>query len=253
MLSKNRIKQINSLQIKKFRAEYGLFIAEGTKVVLELCRSNMRIKEIFAVPEWVSQYAEKFSNTAITTVTAEEVRKLSAMATACSVVAEVYIPEQSKDFKIQKDKLYIALDSVRDPGNIGTILRIANWFGIDTVIASPDCVDQFNPKVVQASMGSAFRVNIQYLELPKIFSDAKNQGIEIYGTFLNGENIYKSTLSKGGIIVLGNEGHGILPETEKYITRRLNIPCGCNPELAPESLNVSSATAIVCNEFARRF
>ncbi|MBQ1884145.1 MAG: RNA methyltransferase, partial [Bacteroidales bacterium] len=129
MLSKNRIKQINSLQIKKYRQESGTFVAEGTKVVLELLRSDMRIKEIFAVPEWILSNAEKFSNTIITAVNAVEIRKLSAMTTACSVVAEVYMPKHPNKPDLKKGVTYLALDGVRDPGNLGTILRIANWYG----------------------------------------------------------------------------------------------------------------------------
>ena len=251
MLSKNRIKQINSLQIKKYRQESGTFVAEGTKVVLELLRSDMRIKEIFAVPEWILLYADRFKNTIITAVNAVEIRKLSAMTTACSVVAEVYMPKPNSTPNIRKGELYLALDGVRDPGNFGTILRIANWYGINTVLASNDCTDMFNPKVVQAAMGSAFRVNVDYCDLPSTLAIAKDKGVDVFGTFMDGENIYSTNLSNGGIIVMGNEGHGISKEVSAAITRRIAIPCGCDSASAPESLNVSSATAIVCNEFCR--
>ncbi|MBR6179037.1 MAG: RNA methyltransferase [Bacteroidales bacterium] len=251
MLSKNRIKQINSLQIKKYRQESGTFVAEGTKVVLELLRSEMRIKEIFAVPEWILSYADRFKNTIITAVNAVEIRKLSAMTTACSVVAEVYIPKPASKPGIRKCELCLALDGVRDPGNLGTILRIANWYGISTVLASNDCTDMYNPKVVQASMGSAFRVRVDYCDLPKMLSEASSMGIDVFGTFMDGESIYSTDLSKGGVIVMGNEGHGISSEVSAAISRRIAIPCGCDSASAPESLNVSSATAIVCNEFYR--
>ena len=251
MLSKNRIKQINSLQIKKFRQESGTFVAEGTKVVLELLRSNLKIKEIFAVPEWILTYTERFGNTLITAVNAVEIRKLSAMTTACSVVAEVYAPNYEENTQLKKGEVYLALDGVRDPGNLGTILRIANWYGISTVLASDDCTDMFNPKVVQAAMGSAFRVKLIYCNLYKKLTEAKNQGIEIFGTFVGGENIYDADIKQGGIIVMGNEGHGISQEIEKTVTRKIAIPCGCDASTAPESLNVSSATAIVCGEFFR--
>lgn len=251
MLSKNRIKQINSLQIKKYRQESGTFVAEGTKVVLELLRSDMRIKEIFAVPEWISNYADRFKSTVITAVNAVEIRKLSAMTTACSVVAEVYAPKQPSLPEIKRGQLYLALDGVRDPGNLGTILRIANWYGISAVFASRDCADMFNPKVVQAAMGSAFRVKLEYCDLPQVLATARSAGVDVFGTFMDGENIYETNKENGGIIVMGNEGHGISSEVESTVSRRIAIPCGCDPKFAPESLNVSSAAAIVCNEFYR--
>ena len=251
MLSKNRIKQINSLQIKKYRHESGTFVAEGTKVVLELLRSDMRIKEIFAVPEWILSYADRFKNTIITAVNAVEIRKLSAMTTACSVVAEVYMPKSASKPDIRKGEIYLALDGVRDPGNLGTILRIANWYGITTVLASNDCADMFNPKVVQAAMGTAFRVKMEYCDLASTLAAAKDKGVDVFGTFMDGESIYDAYLSHGGIIVMGNEGHGISSEVSDAISRRIAIPCGCDSASAPESLNVSSATAIVCNEFSR--
>ncbi len=251
MLSKNRIKQINALQQKKFRNESRTFVAEGHKVVAELLRSNLRIREIFATEEWVAANGKKFMGTQITTTSADEIKKLSAMQTACNVVAEVEMKTPSAA-KIDSGKLYLAMDSVRDPGNFGTIIRIANWFGIDTILASDDCVDLYNPKVIQASMGSAFRVDVVYCNLPGKLREAKELGMPVYGTFLNGDNIYTAPLSRNGVIVLGNEGHGILPETEALITKRLFIPCGADASMAPESLNVSTATAVACSEFFRR-
>ncbi|MCQ2252741.1 MAG: RNA methyltransferase [Bacteroidales bacterium] len=251
MLSKNRIKQINALQQKKFRTASGTFVAEGHKVVAELLRSNMEIIEIFATADWISAHAHEYHGVQISEATEAEIAKISAMQTACNVVAEVRMLDNERN-QLQKDKLYLAMDSVRDPGNLGTIIRIANWFGIDTILASSDCVDLYNPKVIQASMGSAFRVRMQYCNLAQTLDDARKMGMPVYGTFLNGDNIYQAPLSANGIIVMGNEGHGILPETEKMITKRLYIPTGASPEMAPESLNVSTATAVVCSEFLRR-
>jgi len=252
MLSKNRIKQINALQQKKFRNESRTFVAEGHKVVAELLRSKLRIREIFATEDWAAENAHKYANTLISIASADEIRKISAMQTACNVVAEVEMRPEENSSALNKNTLYLAMDSVRDPGNLGTIIRIANWFGIDTILASGDCVDLYNPKVIQASMGSAFRVRVQYCNLCDKLVEAQKLGMPVYGTFLNGDNIYKASLSPNGIIVLGNEGHGILPETEALITRRLYIPTGATPDMAPESLNVSTATAVVCSEFFRR-
>lgn len=253
MLGKNRIKQINALQIKKFRNETGLFVAEGSKVIYELLKSKIKIIELFAVPEWIESHANILTGDfTITPVNAEEIRKISAMSTACSVVALATIPQQQNNFVPRKDELFIALDAVRDPGNFGTILRTANWYGIKTLICSKDTVDLFNPKTVQASMGSAFRINVIYTDLQPMLKSAAASGIEVFGTFLNGENIYKADLPSSGIIVMGNEGHGIIPEIEVCITRRLSIPCFEQPKSAPESLNVSSAASVILSEFLRR-
>ncbi len=251
MIAKNRIKQINSLQIKKYRHQEGLFTVEGVKSVGELLRSNLKIQEIFALENWIETNSRLFEGVKITQASHDELKKISVMETPPPVVAIVHIPEQ-KNLVITKQKLYLALDSVRDPGNLGTILRIANWFGIENVICSPDCTDIYNSKTIQASMGSAFRVNTFYQPLDKILNQFIQNELPVYGTFLNGENIYTAKLSAHGIIVLGNEGHGILPETEKLITRRLLIPHFSTQDNAPESLNVSTATAVVCSEFMRR-
>ena len=251
MLSKNRIKQINALQQKKFRNESRTFVAEGHKVVKELLRSPLKVREIFATGDWIADNAANFSGIRITEATDAEIKKISALQTACNVVAEVEMSQQ-KNFELDSNTLYLALDSVRDPGNFGTITRIANWFGIKTILASDDCVDLYNPKVIQASMGSAFRMDVHYCDLPALLGEARQLGMPVYGTFLDGENIYTATLAHNGIIVLGNEGHGILPETASKITRRILIPCGASAADAPESLNVATATAIVCSEFFRR-
>ena len=251
MLSKNRIKQITSLQQKKFRNESRTFVAEGHKVVMELLRSPVVVREIFATDDWIAQHAAKFHGVKITAADDAEIKKISAMQTACNVVAEVEM-KPSKPFSLDADSLYLALDSVRDPGNFGTIVRIANWFGISTILASDDCVDLYNPKVIQASMGSAFRVDVHYCNLPQTLAAAQKIGLPVYGTFLDGDNIYTASLTGKGIVVLGNEGHGILPETAAQITRRILIPCGASAAEAPESLNVATATAVVCSEFYRQ-
>lgn len=251
MLSKNRIKQINALQQKKFRNESRTFVAEGHKVVMELLRSPLRVREIFATEQWIAANAAQFPGIRITEASDAEINKISAMQTACNVVAEVEMHDAAP-FALDANSLYLALDSVRDPGNFGTITRIANWFGIKTILASDDCVDLYNPKVIQASMGSAFRMNVHYCNLPATLAEAHKIGLPIYGTFLEGDNIYTDHLSNKGVVVLGNEGHGIQPDTAKQITRRILIPCGAPPAAAPESLNVATATAIVCSEFFRK-
>lgn len=251
MISKNCIKHINSLELKKFRTLSGTFIAQGRKVVNELLRSRLKIKTVYALKSWIEKNSENFQDIEIQEVSPEEIKKLSDMQTPPEVLAEVFMKENQK-FELNSQKLYLCLDSVRDPGNFGTILRIANWFGINDIIASEDCVDLYNSKVIQAAMGSAFRINVFYTDLTQTLSKASKKGIPVYGTFLDGKNIYQEKLSSNGIIVLGNEGHGILPETEKLITKRLFIPSGADKENAPESLNVSAAASVVCSEFFRR-
>lgn len=251
MLSKNRIKQINALQQKKFRNESRTFVAEGHKVVTELLRSKLQVREIFATDDWIAENAARFHGVSISPATDAELKKISAMQTACNVVAEVEMKPE-KPFSLDSNMLYLALDSVRDPGNFGTIIRIANWFGINTILASNDCVDLYNPKVIQASMGSVFRVDVHYCDLPPTLAAASEIGLPVYGTFLEGDNIYNAQLSNKGVIVLGNEGHGILPETERCITKKILIPTGSSPDTAPESLNVATATAVVCSEFFRQ-
>ncbi|MBQ3657638.1 MAG: RNA methyltransferase [Bacteroidales bacterium] len=251
MISKNCIKHITSLEKKKFRLESGTFIAEGRKTVAEILRSDMKIKTVFALKSWIQENASKFKNTDIQEVTQEEISKISVMQSSPEVLAEVFFKPE-KPLVLDDKKLYLALDSVRDPGNFGTIIRIADWFGIDGIIASEDCVDMYNSKTVQASMGSVFRVDVFYCGLSGILQEAQSKKLPVYGTFLEGENIYKEKLSKNGIIVLGNEGHGILKETEKYINKKIFIPLGSFKDRAPESLNVSAATAVVCSEFFRR-
>jgi len=250
MISGNSIKHIKSLGSKKKRNIEREFIVEGAKTVAELLRSEMKIKKIYALKSWIHNNAKKFQGIDIQEIDENDMQKISVMQTAPEVLAEVFYKEEKK-FQIEPDKLYLCLDSVQDPGNFGTILRIANWFGINTLIASNDCVDFYNSKVVQASMGSVFRVDVFYCDLPSTLKKALEMQLPVYGTFLNGKNIYTEKLSSNGIIVLGNEGHGILPETEPFINKKIFIPTGSDARTAPESLNVSTAAAIVCSEFFR--
>jgi TrmH family RNA methyltransferase len=251
MISKNCIKHINSLEKKKFRLESGTFIAEGAKTVAEILRSEMKIKTVFALKSWISENAVAFKGVDTEEISVDEMKKISLLQTPSPVLAEVFFKPEKTLF-LDSKKLYLCLDSVRDPGNFGTIIRIADWFGIDGIIASNDCTDLYNPKTIQASMGSAFRVEVFYADLTAVLQEACKKNIPVYGTFLEGENIYKEKLSKNGIIVLGNEGHGILEGTKKYITKKIFIPFGADKDRAPESLNVSAATAVVCSEFFRR-
>ncbi len=240
MLSKNQIKLITSLKHKKFREGHNLFIAEGVKVIQELFDANF-IAEFLYVTEGLF-----FQNCKIQPekITIDELKKISALTTPNNCLAVFKIPENKK---IIEKNLILALDDVRDPGNLGTIIRMCDWFGIDNLVCSQNTVDVYNPKVVQATMGSLVRVNVSYLDLNSFLTITK---MPVYGTFMNGENIYKTTLKTEGIIVMGNEANGINPTIEKIIKNRLTIPRFGNLQLT-ESLNVATATAIVLSEFRR--
>ena len=249
MLTKAKITEIKSLGDKKGRTETGLFVAEGTKLVGELMRSGLTVKEVYGLPEAI---AELPASEHATGVSAKEMERISHMKTPSKVLALVDIPQYKFDSHTFTGNLVLALDGVQDPGNLGTIIRLADWFGITDIVCSPATADAFNPKVVQATMGAIARVQLHYTELSPVLEFSTKEGIPVYGTFLEGERIYSAKLSTTGVIVMGNEGQGISAEVEKQITRKLYIPP--YPEGLPsgESLNVAIATAVVCAEFRRR-
>lgn len=240
MVSKSQIKLITSLQQKKFRQEHQLFIAEGVKVIQELLLSNFVLEHLFVTQELFSEVDTQQK----TVITETELKKISCLSTPNNCLALFKIPTQ----KITKNSgLIIALDDIRDPGNMGTIIRLCDWFGIEQIVCSEQTVDAYNPKVVQATMGSISRVSITYTNLSKYLS---KQNIEIFGTFMDGKNVYKENLPKEGVLVLGNEANGISKDVEKLITSKLAIPRFGDLQKA-ESLNVATATAIFLSEFKR--
>ncbi len=241
MLSKNDIKQVKLLELKKYRVKLGLFVAEGPKVVGDLLKHGYKAQRIFATPDFSLPIPMN-----IQYVSEDELRKVSFLQHPQQVLAIFPIPHISDVLKPLG--LCLALDGVQDPGNLGTIIRIADWFGINTIYCSPDTADAWNPKVVQATMGSIARVNIFYTDIKGLL---ENTNLPIYGTLLDGEDIYKQELSKDGIIVMGNEGNGISAEIRPLVNRRLFIPNYRQGDCA-ESLNVAIATAITCAEFKRR-
>lgn len=248
MISKNQLKFVRQLEQKKFRREEGLFVAEGTKVVGDLLK-RYHPHTIFATPEWNKEHPEAEA----TEVTPDELRRLSFQQHPQQVLALFPIPTLSEStFKASHltSSLALALDGIQDPGNLGTIIRIADWFGIDTIYCSSDTVDAWNPKVVQATMGSIARVDIVYTDLPALL-DTLPTDYPVYGTLLDGENIYNQQLSSEGLIVMGNEGNGISEAVRQRVNRRLLIPDFHQGETA-DSLNVAIATAITCSEFRRR-
>jgi TrmH family RNA methyltransferase len=240
MLSKNQIKLITSLQQKKYRKQQQLFFAEGIKVIQELLNSNFELEHLFVTDAIFPTVAKN----KISTINEAELKKISALATANNCLALFKIPVEKP---IRENGLIVALDDVRDPGNLGTILRLCDWFGITQVVCSSETVDIYNPKVVQATMGSITRVNVVYTDLTDFIKRTK---LPVFGTFMDGENIYKRKLPNEGVIVMGNEANGISPEIEKLTTNRIAIPRFGDLQQT-ESLNVATATAIILSEFKR--
>lgn len=242
MISKNQIKLIKQLEQKKFRKREGLFVAEGPKVVGDLMK-RWKPVAVYATDE----YTPPQPGISVQRITADELRHISFLQHPQQVLALFPIPV-SDNFLPSSDNLTIVLDGIQDPGNLGTIIRLADWFGITHIVCSEETADAWNPKVVQATMGSIARVNISYTDLSTLLDTLPND-FPVYGTLLDGDDIYSQPLTSGGIIVMGNEGNGISPEIRQLITHKLLIP---KFQEGPESLNVAIATAITCSEFKRR-
>lgn len=251
MISKNKAKYIGSLGLRKNRNSNKVFVAEGPKVVGDLL-PLLDVVSVVATRPWLDENINMLvGNVEIVEVNEDELRKISFMRHPQQVLAVFRQKTCEEGTGNVLNKLSLALDGVQDPGNLGTILRIADWFGIDTVFCSHDTADVYNPKVVQATMGSIARVSVVYVDLNELM-DTLPEGFPIYGTLLDGDNMYEQKLGGRGIIVMGNEGKGISPEIRKRITRKLYIPRFQEGHHSVESLNVAVATAIVCSEFRRK-
>ena len=249
MISKNKIKYIRSLELKKNRNKEGKFVAEGHKVVDDLLVLQ-RADLIVATGEWLK--GKHFpAQTEVIEVTEEELKKVSFLQHPQQVLA-VFKQATSGDYSINTNELNLALDGVQDPGNLGTIIRIADWFGITHIYCSQDTADVYNPKVVQATMGSIARVKVEYGDLLGLVESLPDD-VPVYGTLLDGDNIYQQTLENRGLIVMGNEGKGISPALAKKVNHKLLIPNFPEGRATADSLNVAIATAITCSEFRRNF
>ncbi|SNR79012.1 TrmH family RNA methyltransferase [Lutibacter flavus] len=238
-LSKNQLKLITSLQQKKYRVKSNLFFAEGVKVVDEFLNSNLELEQIFCVDDSLYKNGEN-----VTVISEVELKKISVLKTPNKVLALFKIPSSKL---IKTDGLVLALDEVNDPGNLGTIIRLCDWFGIDQLVCSKGTVDCYNPKVVQASMGSLTRVNIVYTDLETYLKATEKP---TYASLMNGENVYKSKLPKDAVLVMGNEANGISKPILKLLNNSVSIPRFGDLKQA-ESLNVATATAILLSEFRR--
>jgi RNA methyltransferase, TrmH family len=240
MLSKNEIKYIQSLCHKKQRQQSGLFIVEGVKQMEELLLSDFTIKTVYATDDWE---AKNIGNTHLVRVTVEELKKISVLQTPNKVLALVEEPA-SKKSTIPDNKWVLALDGIQDPGNMGTLIRIADWFGIDTIIASPDSVDCFNPKVIQSTMGSFIRVRVCYEPLETVFAATQ---LPIYGALLNAPSVFEKTQYKKGVLLIGNESKGINPALLHHISNSISIPrIG-----KAESLNAAVAAGILLSQLVK--
>ncbi len=241
MLSKNQIKIITSLDKKKYRKKHQLFVVEGGKSIQEFLSSDFELEDLFTT-EAMYQVTDSKQNL----ISDPELKKISFLSTPNKALATFKIPEPKP---IESNGLIVALDNINDPGNLGTIIRLCDWFGIQDLICNLKTVDCYNPKVVQASMGSLTRVNITYLDLQTYLKEGDKS--PVYGAFMDGDSVYSAEIENNGILVLGNEANGIDSGIEKYITHRISIP-QFNHARKTESLNVATATAIMLSEFKRR-
>lgn len=248
MLSKNKIKYIHSLELKKNRKEEKAFVAEGHKLIGDLL-GHFHCRLLIATSPWMQEQTSIDADEIIE-VTNEELLKTSFLKTPQDVLAVFEQPDYKIDTSVIRESLCLALDDVQDPGNLGTIIRLADWFGIENIFCSTNTVDIYNPKTIQATMGGIARVKLHYCSLPELISKLNN--IPVYGTFLNGENIYTQELTQKGLIIMGNEGNGVSSEVESLINKRLYIPNYPQERQTSESLNVAIATAVVCAEFRRQ-
>ena len=250
MLSKALQKRILALDNKKQRKESGLFVAEGGKTVLDLMAAGIALDKLIATTEWLKEHRLD-PGTEVIEVSNEEMRRISFQQAPQGVMGIFHQPQYEADYTTPERELCLALDNVQDPGNLGTIVRIADWFGIENIFCSVGTADIYNPKTIQATMGAIGRIKIHYVNLPEFLESIKEKA-PLYGTFLDGENIYNKELKGNGLIIMGNEGNGISKECSRNITERLFIPNYPSGRETSESLNVSVATAIICSEFRRR-
>ena len=248
MLSKNKIKYIRSLELKKKRKEEQVFVAEGHKLVGDLL-GHFPCKLLIATSNWLKMNHSATANEIIE-VTQEELSRASLQKTPQEVLAVFVQPSYDLNPEVIKSSLCLALDDVQDPGNLGTIIRLADWFGIEHIICSQNTVDVYNPKTIQATMGGIARVKVHYTSLPEFIRSLGDT--PVFGTFLDGKNMYEQPLSANGLIVMGNEGNGIGKEVEALINRKLYIPNYPQGKETSESLNVAIATAVICAEFRRQ-
>jgi TrmH family RNA methyltransferase len=258
MISTARSKLLRSLEYKKYRDLHRLFLVEGEKMVHEFTFNDpdhrCPVREIYATREWIDRHAKTgaWKDMDLVEATQEEINKVSRLVSPQPVMALVSMPESSLHPEELRHLPVLAFESIRDPGNLGTILRTADWFGIHHIVCSPDSTDVFNPKVVQSTMGAVARVQVYYQDLPDLLGSPVLEQKAVYGTYLEGENIYETRLEPAPLILFGNESHGLTERFDPYIRLRLSIPSFSGKGKGSESLNVAASVAVVCSELQRR-
>lgn len=253
-LSASRRKFIHSLADAKNRRAEGLFVAEGAKCVSDILGA-FTLRFLVATDRWLTENATAIANldkSLIFTAKRADMERISSLQSPPEVVAVFDIPDYPLHLDALGKQLVVALDRIQDPGNLGTIIRLCDWLGVTDILASSDTVDVFNPKTIQATMGSIARVRVHYVSLPETIDCLAQSAVPVYGTFLDGENIYTAPLTADGVVVMGNEGRGISPEVSSIISRKLFIPPYPDDAPTAESLNVAIATALTLSEFRRR-
>ncbi|WCP69491.1 RNA methyltransferase [Vibrio tubiashii] len=242
MISKNQLKLLRALGQKKQRKAHGLFLVQGEKNVLELANSALTVKQVFATPEFLADYHAELSGFDCIEASLDELTKASTLVSNNAAIAVVEIPSVDTP---KAQGLMIALDGVSDPGNLGTIIRVADWYGIKHIVASADCADPYNPKTISATMGSFGRVTVSQLDLP---SYLEQSNLPVYGAFLEGESVHKTEFAAEGILLMGSESHGIREQAAKFVTDKITIPAFGGAE----SLNVAMATGIILDNLRRQ-
>lgn len=242
MISKNQLKLLRALGQKKQRKAHGLFLVQGEKNVLELAKSALAVQQIFATEEFLAQYGKELASFECIEASLDDLTKASTLVSNNAAIAVVEIPRVEIPLA---QGLMIALDGVSDPGNLGTIIRVADWYGIKHIVASSDCADPYNPKTISATMGSFGRVQVSLVDLP---SYLQQSNLPIYGAFLEGESVHKTDFAAQGILLMGSESHGIREQASKFVTDKITIPAFGGAE----SLNVAMATGIILDNMRRQ-
>lgn len=253
MLSRNKIQFVISLQRKKVREREKLYLIEGDKIVREYLMSGIKVASLIAKPEFIGSLAGDLLKRAdeIIPVSYDELKRISTLTTPHNALALVHMPDDQFEPDILNSGLVAALDFIQDPGNLGTIIRAAAWFGISTIFCSTNCVDVYNPKVIQATMGALLNVRIYYHDLKLVLESATRKGVTVYGAVLEGNSIYDVNKGSNGIILLGNESKGISDDLMKYVTVKLAIPKFSRAKYGIDSLNAGMAASVIFSEFAR--
>jgi len=252
MISKQKIELVRSLAHKKGREEARMFVAEGEKIVFDLLKTKLKLVALYFTADGAALLKGFPDPAKIELLTAKEMERLSAFKTPSNILAIFEIPSYQEVESPVFEGLTLVLDGLQDPGNLGTIIRLADWFGIGQIFCSENCVDCYNPKCIQSTMGAIARVRVDYVDLPTLLKEAWKQSIPVYGTFMEGENLYQTELPSHGLVVMGSEGKGISPELSAYLTKKISIPAFPEGNRELESLNVAVSAAIVCAEFRRR-